>query len=95
MGACGPGKFGGRIVPDRPFGLDLHPCCRFHDWLYEKPFYPDRRLCDIDFLWAMNLTVRDYPRWRRPAYYAIARAYYAAVRAFGGLAWRRARKKDV
>lgn len=30
-GGCGPGKSGDKIVPDKIYGLNVHPACKRHD----------------------------------------------------------------
>ncbi|MDX2197927.1 MAG: hypothetical protein SF069_03030 [Phycisphaerae bacterium] len=78
--ACGAGKWGDWLVPDRPLGLDLHDTCELHDALYVAPGGRSRWTCDVLWLRAMLSTVRKY-HWRKwPHFYAIVLSYFLAVR---------------
>lgn len=35
IGRCGPGKLGGRLVPDKILGLSIRPACKIHDYTYQ------------------------------------------------------------
>jgi len=92
--SCGPGTWGDLLIPDKIFGVDVTRCCTAHDEFYANPRGRSRKDGDRAFLNCLRQRVRVI----RPANpgRATARAwvYYAGVRLFGGVAWRRCRRKD-
>ena len=81
-GGCGPGKYGDYLVPDKVWGLSIHPCCVIHDWQYATgKTMEDKKEADQNFLDNMLFLVnRDSKstilRWLRS--YRVM-SYYRAV----------------
>lgn len=83
-------------VPRLPFAYWLtgntgHGAAVVHDWLYQHPAFPDRRLADAVLREALGvhqpaLGHEAEPMWRR-------RAMWGAVRAFGWWPWRGSKRR--
>lgn len=90
---CGPGKWGDRIVPDKPLGAaDFTVCCAHHDYGYAQPHDRSRKQVDQAFRRCM---MKAAQQTQRPWLAALmARLYYRAVRLGGWLAWYKERSKS-
>ncbi len=74
--------------PERGPGWDFHHGCVHHDGCY-RGHWSSRRTCDDWFHRDLRASCRVLHRtaWGRWPCYALAAAYYGAVRAFGGPAY--------
>lgn len=89
-GRCGPGKLGGKIVPDRIWGLNIKPACSIHDFMWAVGATDeDRREADRAFLNnILRLIDAAAGPWLLVALRRHAAAkYYRAVADFGGPAF--------
>lgn len=87
---CGTKGFGGWIVPDTLWGLDIHPACEIHDWDYFMgETDEDKRAADRILL--NNMLRIIHAKTKNPILKALrihrAQVYYHIVRLLGGLAF--------
>ncbi len=83
---CGPGKWGDRLVPDKPLGAaDFELCCAHHDCGYAQPGNRSRKAIDREFLLCMLKTAKQGKHPRLGA--IMARVYYRVVRMGGWMSW--------
>lgn len=80
---CGPGKgFWAWVIPDKPWGVNINPCCYMHDWAYEKGgTEEDRARADKAFrVCIYNRFVKKRPRFLA---WLVAWRHYIAVKRLG------------
>jgi hypothetical protein len=92
--ACGPGKWGDKLVPDSPLGVELGNACEGHDECYGAPGDRNRYDCDTLFYFAMLSVCQEHAPGKRRRGYRMARRYYHGVRWFGWPAWLRCRWRE-
>lgn len=95
--ACGPfGKYGGWIVWDKPFGLNLFWVCKRHDARYLNPKGKTKEEIDYLFYEEGVEEANKAPWYLRHFYRKIAWVYYQGVsKTIGGrLAWELCRLRD-
>ena len=90
-GGCGGGDgIGDCLVPDKMWGLSVHPACMIHDWMYDCGVtIEDKNEADRVFLNNV-LRIIDAANswwWLRRLRRRRAATYYHAVRLFGGPAF--------
>jgi len=85
---CGSKGFGGWVVPDTLWGLDIEEVCNIHDWMYsEGKTIEDKDKADRVMLNNMIRLIEKGTRWLRRVRRMRAKSYYKAVKYFGGSAF--------
>jgi|WetSurMetagenome_2_1015567.scaffolds.fasta_scaffold660706_2 hypothetical protein len=81
---CGPGKFGGKVIPNTVWGLSIKIACEIHDCMYflGKTQY-DKWISDVTFLTNMNDMVESGTMILRAIRRYRVMTYFSAVRDCG------------
>ena len=85
---CGSAGFGGKVVPDTIYGLDIKPICNIHDWDYnEGVTLEHKKAADRRMYNNMLRKIEMASKWLRPVRRWRARVYYKMVKYLGGPAY--------
>ena len=85
---CGSKGFGGWIVPNTLWGLNVEDCCDIHDYMYHiGKTIEDKEKADRVMLNNMMRKIEAGSKWLRWVRRERAASYYYAVKLFGGNAF--------
>jgi hypothetical protein len=81
---CGPGKVGGKFVPDSIWGLNVTDSCQIHDCEYALgKTKEDKWIADCSLLTNISAQIENGSVFLRGIRRQTAMVYFSAVRDFG------------